>query len=414
MIWVPQVLEALDLSAEEPGSSFLERLFARFNARVPFETVSKILRNAEVAGASEKPRAPQVFWEEHLAWGAGGTCFARVAAFEALLGGLGFRVHKLLGRVEAEGDHAALLVETGRESFLADVGFPLPALLPAREGETDTALATLRLSETPRGFRVEFFGGVPEGPRSLEIFSERVSEGEFAKRWQATFRPESRFLSEVSLRKTEESRAVSFFRGEVRVDDLHSRLTIPLPDSRAARLDEIFGVDRERLTRAFALVGDRGPERGGTELTAYLETDAPPEEAFAAISTSAGYRDLMAGVARVTALEELPNGGWRLEMEAPGQNAELPDARFVEEVAPEAESRRLSVRRLYESRAYDSAFATEERNGRTYLLRKLSLPGAREDFLRNDSARGRLAGTLAVDLLAWARMIGVSSAKITP
>jgi len=69
------------------------------------------------------------------------------------------------------------------------------------------------------------------------------------------------------------------------------------------------------------------------------------------------------------------------------------------------------VRRLYESRAYDSAFATEERNGRTYLLRKLSLPLARDDFLRNDAARGRLAGTLAVDLLAWARMLGESRLK---
>jgi hypothetical protein len=33
------------------------------------------------------------------------------------------------------------------------------------------------------------------------------------------------------------------------------------------------------------------------------------------------------------------------------------------------------------------------------------LSGAREDLLANDSARGRMAGTLAADLLGWARLL---------
>jgi hypothetical protein len=45
------------------------------------------------------------------------------------------------------------------------------------------------------------------------------------------------------------------------------------------------------------------------------------------------------------------------------------------------------------------------RNGRTYLVREASIPGRGEELLRNDSLRGRLAGSLAVDLLAWARML---------
>jgi hypothetical protein len=41
----------------------------------------------------------------------------------------------------------------------------------------------------------------------------------------------------------------------------------------------------------------------------------------------------------------------------------------------------------------------------TWLVREAVLSGAREDLLKNDSARGRMAGTLAVDLLAWSRRI---------
>jgi len=45
------------------------------------------------------------------------------------------------------------------------------------------------------------------------------------------------------------------------------------------------------------------------------------------------------------------------------------------------------------------------RGQKTFLVRRLVLPGSRMDLLRNDSLRGRFAGTLAVDLLAWARLL---------
>jgi hypothetical protein len=54
-----------------------------------------------------------------------------------------------------------------------------------------------------------------------------------------------------------------------------------------------------------------------------------------------------------------------------------------------------------------SAYGVEERSGKTYLIREAVLPGSREDLLRNDSMRGRRAGSLALDLLAWARMLSV-------
>src|SRR4029453_3440702 len=52
-----------------------------------------------------------------------------------------------------------------------------------------------------------------------------------------------------------------------------------------------------------------------------------------------------------------------------------------------------------------SSYRAETRNGKTYLIRESALGGSREDLLRNDSMRGRLAGILALDLLAGARML---------
>jgi arylamine N-acetyltransferase len=405
------VLEALDLPRAAPGTGLLERLFLRFNARVPFETASKILRDAEPLAASEKPRRPEIFWREHLESGTGGTCFARVAAFHAVLEALGFRSRKVVGRVVQDFDHAALVVETERGPILCDVGFPLPALLPARAGEVETPLGPVRVSSTNRGFSVEL-GGVPEGPQRLEIFLADVPESDYARLWAATFRPGSKFLAEVGLRRDLENRVIRFARGRVHVDDAHARLSVPLPAPRAPRIEELFGVERGILERAFARAGDPEAGTADVELTAYLEVAAAPEEAFDAIASPSGYRRLLAGVADVVSEETGENGkAFRLRLRPPGgsappgASADAAGAGLEDCVAVDRERLRLDIARTSGSARAASSFRAERRGGRSYLSRGALLPGPREDLLRNDSLRGRLAGALAVDLLGWARLL---------
>ena len=398
------VLDALELSAEAPSHAYLERVFARFLSRVPFENASKILRHADVPDSAEKPRTPDVFWSGFLELGTGGTCYARVAAFDVLLRSLGFATRKALGRVQADFDHAALLVEAGGREWLADVGFPLPGLLPASGGEVDTGTASLAAVESSRGLEVRFTSGVPEGPRRLEIFRDAVAEEDFLSRWRATFRPDSKFLTAVSLHRHDSTRVVTFARGEVRVDDLHSRTRIPLAAERPHRLATIFGVDEDVLRRAFDLTGDPDPEISDARITAYLSVPAQPGPAFESIASPAAYRELMSGVAEVS------GEGWRLRLSPPGAGDRGSIAGgvagFEEEIRVDEPRRILEARRRYsDGRTATLAFRVEVRDGETYLVREATLAGAREDLLANDSARGRMAGTLAADLLGWARMV---------
>ena len=315
MIPADDVLEALDLSRAEPGSGFLEALFARFNAKVPFENASKIVRN-------------------------GGTCFARAAAFEALLSSLGFRSRKLLGRVRNENDHAALLVETAAGEVIADVGFPLPAILPARAGLCATSQGEMEVAATERGFRIAFLEGTPETPRELEVYGAPVPQERFTDLWRETFRPNAVFLQDVTLRRDLGNRVLSFGAGEVRVDDLHSRLRVPAPAPREAALSQLFGIDADVLAGAFAIVGgSSGEADGNARLTAYLETDAAADRAFAAVGTRDGYRKLLEGVADVTLDAEIP-GGFRLTLSAPSSGGSGPA--IEEDVSIDAAERRVA------------------------------------------------------------------------
>jgi hypothetical protein len=390
------VLDALELSAEEPSTAFLETLFRRFVARVPFETASKILRNADVADPAAKPRTPDVFWRDFLENGTGGTCYARVAAFDVLVCELGFATRKALGRVEKDFDHAALLVSIGAKEWIADVGFPLPALLSAGGGEVETEVIGLSASESERGTLVRFSSGIPDGPRRLEIFRDPVSEEEFFGHWRSTFRPDSKFLRSVSLQRREGARVVTFTRGEVRVDDLHTRTRIPISDDRAGKLAELFGIEVEVLRRALSIAGDPSAEIADARIAAYLSVDANPEKAFRPIASPEGYRQLMEGVADVT------GEGWRFRLSPPG----VAEAGFEEEVTPDPHRRALEVERRYgDGRKGSLSLRVDVHEGETWLVREAILSGPREDLLKNDSARGRMAGTLAVDLLAWSRRI---------
>jgi arylamine N-acetyltransferase len=393
---VEDVLDALELPGQQPSLGFLETLFRRFNSRVPFETASKILRDADVADPAVKPRLPDVFWRDFLDAGTGGTCYARVAAFDALASELGFAARKALGRVEKNFDHAALVVSIGEKDWIADVGFPLPALVPAGGGEIETEILGLSASESARGTLVRFSSGIPDGPRRLEVFRDPVSEEEFSDHWRRTFHTDSKFLRSVSLQRREGARILTFTRGEVRVDDLHTRTRIPLSADRASKLAELFGVEQDVLRRAFSIAGEPSAEIADARITAYLAVEADPGKAFRPIASPEGYRRLMEGVA------EVAGEGWRFRLSPPG----TAEAGFEEEVTPDLNRRALEVRRRYgDGRIATFSLRVDVHDGETWLVREAVLSGAREDLLKNDSARGRMAGTLAVDLLAWTRLL---------
>lgn len=390
---VDEILEDLGASRAEPGRGFLERLFVRFVERVPFETASKIRRHAQVAQASEKPRTPGLFWEERLGSGAGGTCFARVAAFDALLAELGFSTRKLLGKVGADYDHAALLVTVGGREWIADVGFPLPVLLPAAEGSTDSGMGGISVTRSPRGWSVAFEDGVPAATRGLEIFDAPVAESEYRARWEETFLPGAHFLQRVVLRKQLEARVVAFSDGEVRIDDRHSRTRIPLPRPRPQALSELFGIDVGLLEDAFAIVEDPDPALASAEITVALEPGGGGERAWDRIRSPEAWSRMFEGVGEATTHRTGPSA-WTARIEGPPGGSGI-----TEEVEADEAGRSLRVRRG----SGTSFWEVSDHGGKTWLLRRMVLEGPRLDLLRNDSMRGRLAGTLAIDLLSWSR-----------
>src|SRR5262245_52950910 len=60
---------------EAPTEAALEALHAVYLANVPFENATKLIKVGRAGTAGAAIRGPVEFWEEHLRWGSGGTCF---------------------------------------------------------------------------------------------------------------------------------------------------------------------------------------------------------------------------------------------------------------------------------------------------------------------------------------------------
>ena len=161
-------------------------------------------------------------------------------------------------------------------------------------------------------------------------------------------------------------------------------------------------MDAGVLAEAFALAGDPEPAAAAASLSAHLETAATPSDAFEAVATPEGYRALAEGVARVTGEESTPKG-FRLRLAPP--DGAPPEQGFEEEVVVDRPARRLAIARRGADSVLKSSYRVESREGGTWLVREAAFDSPREDLLRNDALRGRMASALAVDLLAWARRL---------
>lgn len=136
------------LSASRAGPAREVRDVARAFARIPYENLTKILAVARAGGAAGAPprRGPATVLAEHVAFGAGGTCFSLTALLLDLLRAAGHEaVPVLADRRYGPDTHCAVLVTLDGDPHLLDPGYlitdpvPLRALDGAPEPASDRA-----------------------------------------------------------------------------------------------------------------------------------------------------------------------------------------------------------------------------------------------------------------------------------
>jgi arylamine N-acetyltransferase len=134
---VENILDYLDCPPEAPTLRYLNRLIHAYIRKVPWESVSRIIKRHTTPRTADCPRWPDEFWSEALKHGFGGTCFESNLAFYNLLTALGYEGYLTVNDMgSTRACHAASVILIKGQKYLVDITIPLHSAVRFDPGKT--------------------------------------------------------------------------------------------------------------------------------------------------------------------------------------------------------------------------------------------------------------------------------------
>jgi len=235
---------------------------ARAFARLPYENLTKIVRHAEVGGPTY--RLPTTVLDEHIAWGAGGTCFSLTATLLHLVRALGVNAEPILAdRPYGLDTHAALIVWLDGMPHLVDPGYlitdPLPLVSETQHRQTSfnelilepTERDRLSLSTVSHGRTVH----------RLSFKTAPADAGAFMRAWDASFDWDMMHYPVLTRIDGEKQLYLQDRRLQSRSLEELSKREIPL-DELSKSIQSEFGLSHVVVDQALRILHARGDIHG--------------------------------------------------------------------------------------------------------------------------------------------------------
>lgn len=237
-------------------------------AHLPYENLSKILKEATAGRPAAARRGPAEVIADHVQFGTGGTCFSLTAALLHLVRALGWQAEPLLAdRRYGPDTHCALLVWIDGQPHLVDPGFlllqpvPLPTdspttiatgfnnvVLAPQTGDAKIDLLTVRNGQTK--YRLTFKAAPADA-------------GEFLRAWDASFDWDMMHYPVLTRVRADRQLYLQGNRLAVRGPARVERATVAAGEL-AAQISTIFGIAPAIPAAALAILRRKGESLGTT------------------------------------------------------------------------------------------------------------------------------------------------------
>jgi arylamine N-acetyltransferase len=127
---VRDILSYLSCPYKAPTLRYLNRLIHAYIRKVPWESVSRIVKRHTALSIKDCPRWPEEFWQDAIQNGFGGTCYESSLAFFCLLMNLGYKGYLTVNDIgESRGCHAAMIIHCKEHKYLVDITIPIHAAI---------------------------------------------------------------------------------------------------------------------------------------------------------------------------------------------------------------------------------------------------------------------------------------------
>lgn len=251
MSGIAQFLERYCVQPETRDLAALKQLAAAF-AFLPYENVTKILKQVRSCSPDAKLRQPEEVIEDHLRWNTGGTCFSLCNTFLNVLRHSGYQAFIAMGDMHYGSDiHCAVIVTIGVDRYLLDPGYLLhePIVLPV-DGETRARTSmNLVIVRSEGENRVSLYtleSGVEKWRYRLKVWP--TPEPEFVSHWIHSFSLNS--MEHVTLSRVDAAGRLYFRKNSLERVALQNRQKVQLDGSCADELSRIFGIPADLILQA--------------------------------------------------------------------------------------------------------------------------------------------------------------------
>jgi len=124
------ILNYLECPGKAPTLRYLNHLIYAYIRKVPWESVSRVVKRYTTPKTEDCPRWPEEFWQDAIQYRFGGTCFESSLAFYSLLMVLGYEGYLTVNDMgDSRECHAAIVILLDGNKYLIDITIPVHASL---------------------------------------------------------------------------------------------------------------------------------------------------------------------------------------------------------------------------------------------------------------------------------------------
>jgi arylamine N-acetyltransferase len=249
-------LQAYSVKTAPPELDQLRKIAGAFSF-LPYENVTKIIKEAKSGGSVQKLReAPEVL-EDHLRWRTGGTCFSLSNTLHELLKQSGFSCFIAMADMHyGQNIHCAVIAESGNKRYLLDPGYLLsePMLIPeaGQESRVQTVMNTVYLKSE----RTDVFSLYTEEHLQRKwryrLRATPVADEEFTRHWVRSFSLNS--MESLMLSRLDRQGRIYFRKNRLEVVSLSGREKKMIGVDEVHDLASLFGVPADLILQAHNLL----------------------------------------------------------------------------------------------------------------------------------------------------------------
>jgi arylamine N-acetyltransferase len=262
-----KILDHLECPHNAPTLRYLNRLIHAYIRKVPWESVSRIIKRRATPETKDCPRLPEEFWNDVLRYGFGGTCYESSLAFYSLLTSLGYKGYLTVNDMgESRGCHAAITILLGGQKYLVDVTIPVHAAVridPRRVTRRRTLLYNYALHPVRKNI-YEVTRSPHPNRVAFTLIDVPVSLPDYHVILQNDYLETGHFNKSVVVNKVIKDRTTRFFSDNKpfkleRFNGNGKRETLLRIKSLPRVLAKTFTMPEGEIAEAFSIIQDMNP-----------------------------------------------------------------------------------------------------------------------------------------------------------